>query len=108
LLAKDIVKAKTTKQVQTSEGLTELAQGTEAENEKLTEEIAQEPKAIPGGSARKAKRRALKKLLHKLRKEYVPRMKKYEEAEEVFAGRNSYSKTDHDATFMHMKEDHMK
>src|SRR5699024_3863440 len=27
---------------------------------------------------------------------------------EVFAGRNSYSKTDHDATFMHMKEDHMK
>src|SRR5699024_11821021 len=44
----------------------------------------------------------------KLRKDYVPRMKKYEEAEEVFAGRNSYSKTDHDATFMHMKEDHMK
>ena len=35
-------------------------------------------------------------------------MKKYEEAEEIFAGRNSYSKTDHDATFMHMKEDHMK
>ena len=28
--------------------------------------------------------------------------------EEIFAGRNSYSKTDHDATFMHMKEDHMK
>ena len=35
-------------------------------------------------------------------------MKKYEEAEKIFAGRNSYSKTDHDATFMHMKEDHMK
>ena len=29
-------------------------------------------------------------------------MKKYEEAEEVFAGRNSYSKTDHDATFMQL------
>ena len=35
-------------------------------------------------------------------------MKKYEAAEKIFAGRNSYSKTDHDATFMHMKEDHMK
>ncbi len=89
--------------VQTSQGLTELTQETEAEIEKLTEEIEQEPKAIPGGSPRKAKRRGLKKLLHKLRKDYVPRMKKYEEAEEIFAGRNSYSKTDHDATFMHMK-----
>lgn len=29
-------------------------------------------------------------------------MKKYEKAEKTFAGRNSYSKTDHDATFMHM------
>ena len=38
------------------------------------------------------------KLFHKLRKDYVPRMKKYEEAKEIFAGLNSYSKTDHDAT----------
>lgn len=35
-------------------------------------------------------------------------MKKYEKAEKNFAGRNSYSKPDHDATFMHMKEDYMK
>ncbi len=81
--------------VQTSQGLTELAQETEAEIEKLTEEIEKEPKAIPGGSPRKARRRGLKKLLHKLRKDYVPRMKKYEEAEEIFAGRNSYSKSHH-------------
>ena len=81
--------------VQTSQGLTELTQETEAEIEKLTEEIEQEPKAIPGGSPRKARRRGLKKLLHKLRKDYVSRMKKYEEAEEIFAGRNSYSKSHH-------------
>ena len=31
-----------------------------AEIEKLTEEIEQEPKAIPGGSPRKARRRGLK------------------------------------------------
>ena len=108
LIAKEVVKAMTKEQVQTIQGLAELAQETEAEIEKLTEEIAREPKAIPGGSPRKARRRGLKKLLHKLRKDYVPRMKKYEEAKAIFAGRNSYSKTDHDATFMYMKEDHMK
>ena len=80
LIAKEVVKAMAKEKVQTSQGLAELAQETEAEIEKLTEEIEQEPKAIPGGSPRKARRRGLKKLLHKLRKDYVPRMKKYEEA----------------------------
>ena len=108
LIAKEVVKAMAQETAQTSQGLAELAQETEAEIEKLNEEIEQEPKAIPGGSPRKIRRRDLKKLLHKLRKDCVPRMKKYEEAEKIFAGRNSYSKTDHDATFMHMKEDHMK
>ena len=33
---------------------------------------------------------------------------KYNEQEKILAGRNSYSKTDPSATFMRMKEDHMK
>ena len=33
---------------------------------------------------------------------------KYGEYESIFQGRNSFSKTDPDATFMHMKEDHMR
>lgn len=33
---------------------------------------------------------------------------KYNEQQKILAGRNSYSKTDTDATFMRMKEDHMK
>ena len=33
---------------------------------------------------------------------------KYTEYNSLFAGRNSFSKTDTDATFMHMKEDHMR
>ena len=33
---------------------------------------------------------------------------KYENYQETFRGRNSFSKTDPDATFMHMKEDHMR
>ena len=43
-----------------------------------------------------------------LLKDYLPRMKKYEKQEELLAERNSYSKTDTDATFMRMKEDAMK
>ena len=108
LINKEVVKAMAEEEAQTSQGLEILAQETEKEVEKLTEKIDREPKAIPGGSKNKAKRRELKKIAHKLRKDFIPRAKKYEEAEEIFAGRNSYSKTDHDATFMHMKEDHMK
>ncbi|MBR0341936.1 MAG: IS1182 family transposase [Oscillospiraceae bacterium] len=40
--------------------------------------------------------------------EYLSKMKEYEEAIEICGQRNSYSKTDHDATFLHMKEDHMR
>ena len=108
MIAKEVVKVMAKEKVQTSQGLTELAQETETKIEQLTKEIEQEPKAIPGGSPRKARRRSLKKYLHRLEKDYLPRIKKYEQAQTLFAGRNSYSKTDHDATFMHMKEDHMK
>ncbi|MGG1314150.1 transposase [Cohnella laeviribosi] len=37
-----------------------------------------------------------------------PRFAKYEQQKACFGDRNSYSKTDPDATFMRMKEDHMK
>ena len=48
-----------------------------------------------------------KKILRTLEKDCIPRLKKYEEQEKILNGRNSYSKTDIDATFMRMKEDHM-
>ena len=40
--------------------------------------------------------------------EYKYRKEKYNESNQLFQGRNSYSKTDTDATFMHMKDDHMR
>lgn len=40
--------------------------------------------------------------------EYIAKQKKYEKYQRTFNGRNSFSKTDPDATFMHMKEDHMR
>lgn len=41
-------------------------------------------------------------------KESKERLEKYTEYNGLFKGRNSFSKTDTDATFMHMKEDHMR
>jgi transposase len=43
-----------------------------------------------------------------IEKDYLPRLKKYENYMEILDKRNSFSKTDTDATFMRMKEDHMK
>jgi transposase len=40
--------------------------------------------------------------------ELLARQRKYDEYGAIFQGRNSFSKTDRDATFMRMKEDHMK
>lgn len=48
------------------------------------------------------------KKLAELQQEYLPRLEKYEDQLETLENRNSYSKTDTDATFMRMKEDHMK
>jgi transposase len=39
---------------------------------------------------------------------YLAQKEKYKDYTETFRGRNSFSKTDRDATFMRMKEDHMK
>ena len=39
--------------------------------------------------------------------EVISKLEKYEEHLKIMGNRNSYSKTDHDATFMRMKEDHM-
>lgn len=41
-------------------------------------------------------------------KEFYTRQEKYNAHHQFFEGRISYSKTDPDATFMHMKDDHMR
>jgi transposase len=57
-------------------------------------------------SDKKAKRK-LKTTANRLEKE-AAKMSKYEEQEELFDGRNSYSKTDTDATFMRLKDDRLR
>ena len=89
-----------------SEQLSTFATMLEEELATVEDDIERRP--VKGKDNRKAKRRKLKKVLRKVKKDFSVRAKKYEQYQETFAGRNSFSKTDTDATFMRMKEDHMK
>lgn len=48
-----------------------------------------------------------RKALRQIETDAVPRMNRYKEQLETMGSRNSYSKTDPEATFMRMKEDAM-
>lgn len=91
----------------TEQELETVAKEIEEKVETLTEEIEKETDT----EIRKKKRQERskwKKPLKLIRENFLPRMAKYQEQNEIFDDRNSYSKTDKDATFMRMKEDHMK
>jgi len=94
------------KEEQESQGkdLPELGEGTTLTSEKLEKAVKQLEEKLQ----HKPKDKPLKKAVGQLRKDLLPRLKKYEHHLEVLGERNSYSKTDPDATFMRMKEDHMK
>lgn len=81
--------------------------------EKLDEKVEVYDKKIEAsstGSERKNLRseRKAPKQYRKQFRDYLERKQKYQQDMEIFEGRNSYSKTDHDATFMRMKDDHMR
>ncbi|OJF95354.1 hypothetical protein AX762_06840 [Alkalibacterium sp. 20] len=79
----------------------------------LEEELAKAETEITSSNDKKAlsrlkkKRRSLKKHRNRLRNDFIPREQKYEDYYETFDGRNSFSKTDKDTTFMRMKDNHM-
>ena len=87
--------------------LEEAAAVLEERVEGLTEQLTQTSGSEERKALRKA-RSALKRPLKQIRKDFLPRFAKYEQQKACFGDRNSYSKTDPDATFMRMKEDHMK
>jgi transposase len=55
-----------------------------------------------------SKAASLAERIQKLGEEYLPRLQQYEAQAALLGGRNSYSKTDPEATFMRMKDDAMK
>ena len=76
------------------------------EAEKLLEALLEKVKEpfVHGRGHRKSELQRDIELLQGL----LEKQKKYTGYQETFKGRNSFSKTDPDATFMHMKEDHMR
>jgi transposase len=56
----------------------------------------------------KDRSKTTKKAIDKLQLEHLPRLEGYEKQLEILGDRNSFSKTDTDAVFMRMKDDHMK
>jgi len=80
--------------------LEELGEEVEVSSERL-EEIVQEIDAKLSGA--QAQDKQLERVKRKISREFLPRQKKYEEQERLLGGRNSYSKTDPDATFFRYK-----
>ncbi|MDB6354738.1 IS1182 family transposase [Trichococcus sp. K1Tr] len=78
--------------------------------EEKVEELTKEIEASEDADERKQLRSSRKepKKAYKQFQDFVKRKLKYEKDMEIFNERNSYSKTDHDATFMRMKDDYMK
>lgn len=83
------------------------AEAVESEPSPKPEEKSTKPKKKRGRRG-KSKLQKAQDALKKLEGDCLPRQRKYEEQERKLAGRNSYSKTDVDATFMRMKDDYMK
>lgn len=73
-----------------------------------SKKLEQKIKELNERLAGKKENKDIKKAVEILEEDCLKRLEKYEEYETKFDGRNSFSKTDSDATFMRMKEDHMK
>jgi transposase len=76
--------------------------GGEMDSQKLEEVVEKINKNLKDETSSKP----VKARIKKLKKEYLPKLKKYEHQQELLKGRTSCSKTDPDATFFRMKETH--
>ncbi|MFD1708068.1 IS1182 family transposase [Siminovitchia sediminis] len=81
--------------------------------EKLDETVKDYDKKIEasedmGERKRLRSTRKAPKQYRKQFKDFLERKQRYKNDMKIFGDRNSYSKTDHDATFMRMKDDYMK
>jgi transposase len=79
--------------------LEELGEGRPIDAEKIEKKMRELNERL----RKEPKDKKLSKVLRKLERDYLPRLKKYEKQEEKLGDRNSYSRTDEDATFMRMK-----
>jgi transposase len=71
------------------------------------EKVRQTIETIENAIKDKQVPKEVKQKINYAKKNYPDKLKQYEIKEQILNGRNSYSKTDPDATFMRMKDDHM-
>ena len=90
--------------VHAGKDLAEMGEASELTSAKLEQAVARLEQKLKN----EPKNKPVKKAVRLLRKELLPRKQKYELHQKLLGERNSYSKTDPDATFMRMKEDHMR
>lgn len=83
------------------ENLEELGEYSTITAEKLKQKVAE----LNAVLKQKPEDGELKKAVKQLEHKDLPRLEKYEEQERLLDGRNSYSKTDPDASSLRMKED---
>ncbi|WP_145951842.1 IS1182 family transposase [Staphylococcus lutrae] len=90
----------------TSEELSQIEMHLGFKDDALTSEIetTQDVKTRKSLRKERSKVRQSKKAVQ----DFKDRKLKYDKQMEIYGDRKSYSKTDHDATFMRMKDDHMK
>lgn len=119
---KNVERNKTQLQTKINELLVEIERINDAENEKYgdqdLEEIGNETGIDPEKLEAKikeldqrlagTKNTKLSSRIKKLKKEHLPRLQRYHIQGQLLGKRNSFSKTDPDATFMRTKEDHLK
>ena len=79
---------------------------TPAELRDIADELNRSLDNMPATKEQKEKRKVIKKQIKELR-EHADKLSEYDEKLRILGERNSYSKTDQDATFMRMKEDAM-
>lgn len=85
-----------------------IAQDNEPDDEPPTPVNSKELKERIASINRENRTKEEEKQIKTLEDKLVPKLEEYEEKLQVLDNRNSYSKTDPEATFMRMKEDHMR
>lgn len=80
----------------------------EISKEKIQQTVESINKKLQGSTSPDKGKTKAKAKLNYIRNNFEKNLEKYEKQEEILQERGSYSKTDQDATFMRMKEDHMK
>ena len=84
-----------------------IVQDNEPDNDPPTPIDSKELRERIASINRENRTKEEQKQIKQLEEKHLPKLEEYEDHLQTLGERNSYSKTDEDATFMRMKEDHM-